>query len=323
VNFGISKDIALGVVLNKFEDRWMDFTVSNTYGVQRPVVPLKVLFGWQMSPKFALGLAPYYAGWSSESDTTGVNHKLSSSTLGATIGLLSKLEGGWIEGAVDVKTNKFKHDQTIANVNSKFENEGGLQMSIFTRGFFTVNKNLGINLVPYLSFAMYSWNPTSTPALIGGYDKYSTTQFNGGIGVNMPILGNGMLAGGLSAGFYSFEDKQEVAAYTGKYTEFTLPQFNIGAEWPLTDWLTGRLGYSRSVSSTKTEYTQAASTWYTKGTGVSDSKQTITAGFGLHFDRFSFDGTVGEKLFKEGFYIFTGKTNDLFGMLSASYNFGK
>ncbi len=322
-NFGLSKEIALGLVLNKYEDSWTDFGRTNTYNVQRPVVPLKVLFGWQLSPKFALGLAPYYAGWSTEYDSTGVTQKWNSSSLGATLGLLSKLEGGWIEGAVDVKTNKFKYDQTVGTTNNIWENEGGLQMDVFARGFFTANKNLGINLVPYLNFAMYSWNPTSTPVAAGGYNKYSHMSFMGGLGVNMPVLDNGLLAGGLSFGYHSYEDKQDVAQSTYKYTEFVLPQFNLGIEWPFTEWLTGRAGYSRSVSSTKSENTLVATTWSWKGTGVSDSKQTITCGFGLDFNRFNLSGTVGERLFKEGFYIMTGKTNDLFGVLSASYNFGK
>jgi hypothetical protein len=64
-------------------------------------------------------------------------------------------------------------------------------------------------------------------------------------------------------------------------------------------------------------------TTYTKLTGVTSPDQTITTGIGFHFNRFSVDGTVGERLFKNGLYILTGKTNDLFGMLSASYNFGK
>lgn len=326
INFGVSKDVSLGLVLNKFEDRWTsynDYINGQNLGIQRPVVPLKVLFGWQMSPKFALGVAPYYAGWSKETQDTSNNlTKWSSSTLGGTIGLLGKLEGGWIEGAVDVKTNGFKFDQTIGTTNNKNENEGGLQMNVYTRGFFTVNKNLGVNLVPYLNFAMFSWNPTTTPVLAGGYPKYSDLSFMGGIGINMPVLDNGLLAGGLSAGYHSFETKYESVNLTNKVSEFVLPQFNLGLEWPFTEWLTGRAGYSRSVYSTKDEWTGAAN-MYTTQTGVSDAKQTITCGFGLDFNRFNLSGTVGEKLFKEGFYIMTGKTNDLFGVLSASYYFGK
>lgn len=323
INFGVSKDVSLGLVLNKFEDSWTDFTNNaNSFGISRPVVPLKVLFGWQMSPKFALGVAPYYAGWSSEYDTTGQNYKRNSSTFGGTIGLLGKLEGGWIEGAVDMKINKYKFDRTIAATNFIDENEGGLEFDIFTRAFFTVNKNLGVNLVPYLNFSMFSWNPTSTPLVAGGYPKYSHMNFMGGIGLNMPILDNGLLAGGLSAGFHSSEVKFETSNLTNKMSSFVLPQFNLGIEWPFTEWLTGRAGYMRAVSSTKDEWTGAVN-FFTSGTGVSDAKQTITCGFGLDFNRFNLSGTVGEKLFKDGFYIMTGKTNEMFGVLSASYYFGK
>lgn len=323
INFGVSKDVSLGLVLNKFEDSWTDFTGNaSSFGISRPVVPLKVLFGWQMSPKFALGVAPYYAGWSSEYDTTGQNYKRNSSTFGGTIGLLGKLEGGWIEGAVDMKINKYKFDRTISATNYIDENEGGLEFDIFTRAFFTVNKNLGVNLVPYLNFAMFSWNPTSTPLVASGYPKYSHMSFMGGIGLNMPILDNGLLAGGLSAGFHSSELKMESSNLTNKVSSFVLPQFNLGIEWPFTDWLTGRAGYMRAVSSTKDEWTGAVN-FYTSGTGVSDAKQTITCGFGLDFNRFNLSGTVGEKLFKDGFYIMTGKTNEMFGVLSASYYFGK
>lgn len=325
VNFGVSKDVSLGLVLNKFEDKWTDFNnySNNVYGVNRPVVPLKVLFGWQMSPKFALGVAPYYAGWSYEFDSTGQNHKWSSMSLGGTIGVLGKLEGGWIEGAVDLKINKYKYERTIATTSNIDENEGGMQMDVFTRAFFTVNKNLGVNLVPYLGFGMYSWNPTSTPLVAGGYNKYSHLNFMGGLGLNMPVLDNGLLAGGLSLGYHQFENKYEASNYTYTYSEFVLPQFNLGIEWPFTDWLTGRAGYSRSVISSKSNVESAGNTYFWKSTGVSDSKQTITVGFGLDFNRFNLSGTVGEKLFKDGFYIMTGKTNELFGVLSASYYFGK
>lgn len=321
INFGVSKDVSLGLVLNKYEDNWSNF--GTPYGIQKPVVPLKVLFGWQMSPKFALGLAPYYAGWSSEFDSTGQNYKRNSSTLGGTIGVLGKLEGGWIEGAVDMKINKYKYDQTIGTTNTVFENQGGLQMNFLARGFFTVNKNMGINLVPYLGLGMYSWNPNVTPSVAGGTDpKFSSFSFMGGLGLNMPVLDNGLLAGGLSFGYHSQENKYETSNLTNTYSEFVLPQFNLGLEWPFTEWLTGRAGYMRAVGSTKDEWTGAFS-FYNKGTDVSDAKQTITCGFGLNFDRFNLSGTVGEKLFKDGFYIMTGKTNELFGVLSASYNFGR
>lgn len=325
VNFGVSKDLALGLVLNKFEDRWNEFTIDTLYGVQRPVVPLKVTLGWQMSPNFALGLAPYYSGWSSETQPNATDlYKWSSSVFGGTVGVLGKMKSGWIEGAVDVKTHKYSYEQTVANVTNTFESNGGLSLNIFTRAFFVVNKATGINLVPYLSFGMYNWNPTITPTPTGfPADKFSYLDFNGGLGINMPVLEHGLLAGGLSVGYHQYKDKQDNSTFQQTYSEFYLPKFNFGLEWGFTDWLTGRLGYSRAVSSYKNEYQFTGVTTYNKGTNVTDPDQTITTGLGFHFDRFSLDGTVGERLYKNGIYLVSGKTNDLFGMLSASYNFGK
>jgi len=325
VNFGVSKEVSLGLVLNKFEDSWTEFSSDSIIGVARPVVPLKITFGWQASPKFALGLAPYYAAWSKENQSSATdNTKWSSSSLGATVGLLSKLEGGWIEGAIDFKTNKYKRDATTSAGNVVEENEGGMNIGVFTRGFFTINKAMGLNLVPYLAFSTTSWNPLRTPNLAGYPDnKFSHMKFNGGIGINMPVFDQGLMAGGLSFGYHQMKDESGTLNITNNYTEFVLPQFNFGLEWPFTDWFTGRLGYSRAVASVKNEVTASSVTTYVKGTEVSTPDQTITAGFGFHFNRFSIDGSVGERLFKNGFYLMTGKTNDLFGIMSASYNFGK
>jgi hypothetical protein len=330
VNFGVSKVVSLGLVLNKFEDNWTNFASDSIVGVARPVFPFKVTFGWQASPKLALGLAPYYSAWSKEiqgAATTDIS-KYSSSSLGATVGLLSKMESGWIEGAVDLKFNSYKSDVTVGTTNVVQNNQGGMNIAAFTRGFFVVNKSMGINLVPYLGFSTYSWNPVQTPTVTGYPDnQYSWMNFMGGIGVNMPIFDQGLLAGGLSFGYNNYSDKSALTSGRNfTYSEFVLPQFNVGVEWPLTDWMTGRLGFSRAVASTKgnTETTVGTVvTTYTKLTQVTSPDQTITTGIGFHFNRFSVDGTVGERLFKNGLYILTGKTNDLFGMLSASYNFGK
>ncbi|MCX6156368.1 MAG: hypothetical protein NTY74_00115 [Ignavibacteriae bacterium] len=332
VNFGVSKDVALGLVLNKYEDNWTDFpaAIDTVLGIKRPVVPLKITLGWQMSPKFALGFAPYYAAWSSEQQFTAVTDitKLSSSSLGATVGLLSKLENGWIEGAVDAKFNSYKSDVTVGTTNTVQNNQGGMNLSFFTRGFFLINKSMGLNLVPYLAFSTSSWNPIAVPTSLGYPDnQFSTMNLGGGIGVNMPVFDNGLLAGGLSFGYSSLSDKSALSSGRNiTNTAFVLPAFNLGLEWPFTDWMTGRVGYSRAVASVKNNVETTigtAVTTYTKGTAVSSPDQTITTGLGFHFNRFSIDGTVGEKLFKDGFYIVTGKINELFGMLSASYNFGK
>ncbi len=267
-NFGVTKDLALGIVANKYEDNWTDFTSygNNTYGIQRPVVPLKFTLGWQVSPKFALGVAPYFAAWSNQFDSATTALKWNSGVLGGTAGVLAKIEGGWIEGAVDVKSHNYKYDQTLAGGNTLYNADGGLSMNVYTRGFFNINKSLGLNLVPYLNFEMFNWNPTSTENPVVIYPTIKHMNFMGGIGINMPVLDQGLLAGGLSFGYHSFEYKlASTNPYTQTYTEFVLPKINMGIEWPFTDWLSGRLGYQRAVTSTNLEQTTTV-TWTSKGT---------------------------------------------------------
>lgn len=324
VNFGISKEIALGMVLNKYEDRWndMDTSMISGYGINRPVVPFKLTFGWQASPNLALGLAPYFTSWSKETSDSNIT-KLNSIVFGGTIGLFSDLKGGWVEGAVDLKFHKYKKDATISNSQTVNENNGGLSLGVFARGFFNVNKQMDLNLVPYVEFSMFNWDPRQTVPTLAGDDKsYKNMSFGGGLGINMPIFDKGLLAGGISLGYVSTKNEQPSANNTHTITNFIFPAFNLGLEWPFTEWLTGRLGYQRAVGSEKDE-TIKTKTTYTTSTFVTDADHTITAGLGFHFNRFSIDGVIGEKFLKEGVYIVSGRPNNLFGMLSASYYFGK
>jgi hypothetical protein len=56
---------------------------------------------------------------------------------------------------------------------------------------------------------------------------------------------------------------------------------------------------------------------------ASSSIQTISLGAGFHFGRFSIDATVSERWLKQGINFVSGQSTDLFGVVSASYNFGK
>jgi hypothetical protein len=344
INFKVSKDMNLGLVLNKREDKWDQFNNYGTSGCSSPIVPLKVLFGYA-TPNFALGFAPYYSAWSQSSDSTQgtetQNLSWKSSSLGATLGMIYKMNQNWFEGAVDFKMNSYKYEGTYTGTlgSSSYlnENEGGMQLAVNLRGWFLANKPNKVAIVPYLGFGVYSWNPkitTSPAAFTTVLPKYSEMNINGGIGVNMPVLENGMLATGLSAGFYQYKSEiSDATNYIGKYTAFTLPKFNIGLEWKFVDWLSGRFGYSRSIISTGTKETgnnttvtpAIAYTIENKISQASDPVQTINLGIGLHFDRFSLDGTIGERLLKNGPFIITNNVdnNDFYGVFSASYNFNR
>lgn len=333
VNFGVSKEITLGMVLNKREDGFNNFIGDPTYdsaGISQPIVPFKLLFSWS-NKDLSLGFAPYYTSWSDDwknSPTSGTTTeaKKSAYSLGATAGILAMLnnKAGWIEGAVDFKMNKFKLENT-GTVNQTVENEGGMQFAIGTRGFFILDKKTNFAIVPYLGFGMYSWNPKNT-LLTTLLPQYSQMQFNGGVGINTKVLDDGLLIGGLSFGYQSYKTEQLSGVAGNTYTDsyFILPKFNLGLEWTLTDWMQGRLGYSREVSSRSQKSESATLTQEYSNLIASNPVQTVTMGLGLQFARFSLDGTIGERLLKEGPYVITGKNNsDLFGVISASYNFNR
>ncbi|MGA2668804.1 MAG: hypothetical protein ABSF32_07785 [Ignavibacteria bacterium] len=348
INFGISKTVTLGMVLNKDESLWSSFNdpyasyTPGGVGVSAPIVPFKGLFSYS-TKTMNLGIAPYFAMWSNdniqtlaasgETPATTNEQKRSSYTLGGSIGVVTKVKSGWIEGAVDIKLDKFKFDSTMTNPSftETIESQGGMELGAFVRGWFMVSKPNKINLVPYVNFKYFSWNPnvSITAVTPPGQTDISWMIINGGIGVNMPVLDNGMLAGGLSSGITTYKStpndtsKQEV-----KFSRLLLPQFNFGLEWTFTDWLTARGGYSRSIIREKVTYTGT-------GTGnnsdiyelnnqyASDADQTITLGLGFHFNRFSLEGTMGEKFFQRGPWVLRGHATDMFGLLSASYNFNK
>lgn len=326
VNFGVSKDITLGMVLNKREDKWNDFigkTFSEASAVE-PIVPFKLLFSYT-SDKFTLGFAPYITLKSLESKGTNYDSVWSGSSLGAQLGTIFVLDGGWFEAAIDGKFNKIKREITLSGVTNTYKNDGGLQFDGFLRGKFMLVKQMKLSLIPYASVGFYSWNPTLEPE-VSGFLKTEHSYMNmmGGLGISMPILEKGFMAGGLSAGYSSYKAKMS-STLTDEYSysAFIFPKFNLGMEWALTDWLVGRLGYSRAVISDNQKYTDTGVSFEVMRTLDSDPVQTITMGLGFQFGRFSIDGTIGEKLLKEGINTVSGKQNNLFGMLSASYNFNK
>lgn len=340
VNFGLGKTINAGLILNKnkgmiFNSFWTGngmFSVDGRYngsGISNPIVPLEVLLGWSsQNKKLHIGLAPYYAGWSKDSTIAGVLTERSSSTLGATLGVISIMKNGWLEGNVDFRMNSFK----FADTSVTYKNDGGMELGVVLRAFLMVNKPHKINFVPYGSFNMVSWKTNYVPVDPTAHE-YKWNSFAFGVGVNMPVLDDGLLAGGLSFSMNSYEDAATAndpetgSTYNYKATWMNLPQFNIGLEWGFADWFTGRAGYSRAVVNQKVTFTSTSggtsTTSEIKEMLASNPDQTITLGAGFHFNRFSLEGTIGEKFFQRGPYILSGRSTDMFGVLSASYNFNK
>ncbi|HMQ97990.1 MAG TPA: hypothetical protein PKE39_03105, partial [Ignavibacteria bacterium] len=85
----------------------------------------------------------------------------------------------------------------------------------------------------------------------------------------------------------------------------------------------GRLGFSKGINSENTKVTSGSTTGEQSGLSVVNSS-SISLGAGFHFGRLSIDATVSERWFRHGFNFLSGGDNeDMFGIISASYNFAK
>jgi hypothetical protein len=332
VTFGVGKKLNLGMILNRRDDWWDSFNsvgeilAPQNNGVSAPIVPFKGLIGYSASKNFHLGLAPYFALWSADSTTTGGsvvgNYTRSSYALGGTLGFMYMIKKGWIEGDVKFGMNKYKSELTVDTVGTlnTVENEGGISLEAAFRAWIYPKNKSKIAIVPLVGFYTFSWNPKLTAGAVEtkGYN-YNWLGFSGGVGLNIPVTDDIQLAGGVVAGYNT--QKIDSGSVTYKYTNLEAPRFHLSGETRIADWLTGRFGYMRSVNSVKQTFDvgSVSNEWTFKS--ASNYDQTISLGAGFHFGRFSIDATVSEKWLKEGINFVSGRQNDLFGVVSASYNF--
>lgn len=327
---------------------WRPNELSNNFS--NPIIPMKLLFGYSVNKNFHIGLSPYISMWSGTNNqsSTGApfsgNYKLSSSTFGVTAGVIALLKNGWVEGTVDFHLNKFKSDSVATNRNfnevlydnysSVIENEGGMDLSVNIRAWLTIDKKRKISLVPVVGFKMFSWNnkytntntpngqPANSPVLI--FNKNSWLWLNGGVGLNWPVIDDLQIGGGIMVHYRKYKSTNDSLTFVGEQSELT-PEFKMGTEYNIADWLTGRIGFSRGFVSNSTKFSNtnnnSSNTAEVSGLFDTDPVQTISLGAGIHFGRWALDGTISERWLKGGFNFISGTQTDLMGVISTSYNF--
>ena len=329
VTFALGKQWNLGMVVNKRQDLFGLFNGYSGLGANvqpnnSPIVPFMGLIGYSASKTFHLGLAPYIAMGSSErTDTSGgLNVKNSSMSVGANLGMVYQIKKGWIEAAIRFRMNSFENDSTVGGVNTLGDNDGGMEFGIGLRGWIYTSKKSKIALVPVLGFSTYSFTPkvTSGSVSVTGSEN-SYMNINGGVGLNWPIIDDIQIAGGVSLAYNTAKAtySDTTGSYETKATDFVAPGFNMAVETRIADWLTGRMGFSKAVNTGDFENnTQTFSNLI-----ESSVASTFSMGAGFHFGRFSIDATVNERWLKNGINFVSGQSSELFGEMSASYNFGK
>ncbi|MCI0450479.1 MAG: hypothetical protein L0Y79_11990 [Chlorobi bacterium] len=327
VTFALGKKWNLGMVVNRRQDGWNNFSVDS---VNAPIVPFMGLIGYTASKDFQIGLAPYVAMWNAKwTGDTSYTYDRSSSSLGANLGIIYMVKKGWIEGNVKFRMNKYKDETTVGGTLTTQENDGGIELSVGLRGWIYPSKGSKVAVVPLLGFYTYSYTPKTTvgSTTVEGNEN-NWLNINGGVGLNWPIVDDIQIAGGVQA-FYntykaSFSDT--TGTYESKFTDFIAPVFNMAVETRIADWITGRLGFVKGINMGSDEYTAPSTTLEYSDLSAFNSS-SISLGAGFHFGRFSIDATVSERWLKQGPYWISGSNNqnseDLFGIISASYNFSK
>jgi hypothetical protein len=330
VNFGVSKKLSLGMIINHRMDGYnnmnQDAWGPSALRVPDPIVPFMGLVGLQVSKNFHLGLAPYVAMSKREVTSSSAqitDTTLKGSSLGANIGFGYMIKKGWVEGAIMFRMNKYSAEYVDSASTTTIESEGGMEIGARFRAWIYPTKGSKVAVVPLLSFYNMSYNPklTSGSTTTTGV-KYSWMNIGAGVGLNWPIADDIQIAGGVTLGYNTF--KADSGSFTYKATDFIAPEFNMAGETRIADWLTARFGFSRSVDMRKEELTVSSTTGEVSTLSPSSSVQTISLGTGFHFGRFSVDATVSERWLKHGVNFLSGGDNtDMFGVISASYNFAK
>lgn len=324
VTFAIGKKWNLGMIINNRQDAFSLFDVGPYRPNNSPIVPFMGLIGYSASKNFHISLAPYVSmGKSDMTDTSGaLNVSNTSRSMGANLGFMYLLKKGWVEGAVRFRMNKFENDSSFTGGSVLADNDGGIELGVGFRGWIYPTKGSKIAVVPLLGFYTYSFTPKIT---VGSTTttgpEYSWLSVNGGVGLNWPIMDDIQIAGGVTAVYSTnkstFTDTN--GTIENKVTDLIAPGFNLALETRIADWLTGRMGFSKSIRSGKFE----TNTQEFNGLFSNSSSETFSMGAGFHFGRFSVDATVSERWFKHGLNFISGQSNELFGVMSASYNFNK
>lgn len=279
-----------------------------------------------------LGLGVAYASSTNETPSRDVDTMLvsetSASQIGFNFGALLRLNRDIrIDAGVSLilpsltntpaRQREISRDQTIFSAN--------------LRGFWDVSDV--VTLVPAVNFVTASGQDKDNNMVAPSpmeRDLTSITSFTVGMGMQYRT-GDLLLVGGPAFNVTSITDPA-VNVVNGRpeqtLTVTSFPVWNLGAEFLLTEWLTGRLGYQSTTSKMSQE--EAWSNYTTPGYQTVEYISTIytvpglatgvTAGIGLHFDGFWLDGVVSADVLRAGLKNIGGSA-DTFAYLSGGYAF--
>ncbi|MHC1736700.1 MAG: hypothetical protein AB9882_01670 [Ignavibacteriaceae bacterium] len=321
-NFKLNKQISVGALLTRDDFKTMsigklDFgglvsMVNSIPGVA--IIPLNnnlELFGSFDLGNIVLGLGVAYASTNNETKpSTGTGTKQSASQIGINAGMIFNLNStthidaafSLIMPSVDVDPGVAANKVTASQTAIMFD----------ARMFMPMTSKL--TFVPVVSFASASGSVESGSTTT---DMNSYSQIAVGFGINYRV-GDILIAGGPSLLLIS-ETTPAVTNSSPELSEseMVFPNWNLGAEFYLTDWLIGRFGYVASTSSVTTE-SAASLTAKNELIQTKHGVGDVLVGLGFRFGNFALDATVNDDVLRQGLNLIGGGS-PTFGYLSASY----
>jgi hypothetical protein len=230
---------------------------------------------------------------------------------------------------------------TLSSTTTNYESEhyktdGGTGMSIGGRAFLALFEK--VDIVPVFGFSTEKISMKYTGANSARRDTsvksgdYKENVFFAGCGANWK-LEKGMVEGGLAIAQYTVDNKinanNDTLVYQNKSTEKYFPGFNLGVEYGLTKWLDARVGVQEFFGNDKDKGKQTK--WYYSSGNYTRwdneylfnnyPEDFLSFGLGFKFSKFRIDGTIYEKNFFEGTYLLSGRQTNVFGTLSATFEF--
>jgi len=328
----------------------LDSYLQNLFiqAASEPLTPIQALGAFSLGEGI-FGFSLYYSRWSRTDDGTGTvslgkTCSVSLAQYGIKAGVLyglnplTKLD---IAGCLRFNTASadYSNKDMSAPLQKSSFTANGYEMSATGRAFYELQPNL--SLVPIARIEVFFYDPevTSTPLsnfLLPLPNSYSKWECEAGIGIQSKWE-RGIAVCGISIQYITLKNDAVnnvgSIAQTTKYnrTWIDLPKINAGFEFSITSWLIGRAGFTKRIS---TQYTtiEAPATPPTESVislepgfipsfGLSPTDQTLSLGLGLIVNQFIFNAYLADQTLGTGSYLLSGIQQNLFGVISMSYQY--
>lgn len=329
---------------------YMTTSASAYFGaaVSEPRSPIQIYAAYKLAA-LTVGAALYRSGWSRTDDGTNSvtakqKNELGQGQTGIKAGAILELSQTLsLDGSVMYRLNsstiEFTDSDTGANPTSASYDATGNELAIAAR--MTMKLSDKIEFVPHVRFMSFSYQPelsvSPTPPAVTKPNDYGRSEFEVGLGLNSKFS-DGWITIGLS--FQTTTLTNDVTTLAGgpgsaqvttknSITWTDLPKINIGAEFRLLSWMTGRLGYFNRLSTqtttteppapgVKTETSVSQERGYIPTLGFTSAAQQLSLGLGIAVGRIAIDGYMGEHFLAAMPFVISGNTQDMFGVLSMS-----